>query len=71
LTAFLVGEAALLVVSLLLWKGSGMGFFGLAYFLMGGYRLSRTLSVAFVQPWLAKIRSGWRLVLWRRLITWR
>lgn len=50
LTAFLLGETALLAVSLLLWKGSGMGLFGLAYFLMGGYRLSRTLSVAFVQP---------------------
>ncbi|HOE35470.1 MAG TPA: MFS transporter [Anaerolineaceae bacterium] len=50
LTAFLLGETALLAVSLLLWKGSGMGLLGLAYFLMGGYRLSRTLSVAFVQP---------------------
>ncbi len=58
LTAFLVGEAALLVVSLLLWKGSGMGFFGLAYFLMGGYRLSRTLSVAFVQPLVGKNQVG-------------
>ncbi len=58
LTAFLAGEAALLAVSLLLWKGSGMGLFGLAFFLMGGYRLSRTLSVAFVQPLVGKNQVG-------------
>jgi MFS family permease len=58
LTAFLLGEAALLAVSVLLWKGSGMGLFGLAYFLMGGYRLSRTLSVAFVQPLVGKNQVG-------------
>jgi len=58
LTAFLAGEAALLAVSLLLWRGSGMGFFGLAFFLMGGYRLSRTLSLAFVQPLVAKNQVG-------------
>ena len=58
LTAFLAGEVALLAVSLLLWKGSGMGYFGLAYFLMGGYRLSRTLSIAFVQPLVGRNQVG-------------
>ena len=58
LTAFIAGEAALLAVSLLLWKGSGMGYYGLAYFLMGGFRLSRTLSVAFIQPIVGKNQLG-------------
>ncbi len=47
---FLLSEIALIGVSLLLWKSTGMPFFSIAYLLKGGYRLSRSLSSAFIRP---------------------
>jgi H+/gluconate symporter-like permease len=32
--------------ALLLWKGSGIPWYGLGYFLMGGYKTTRSLAVA-------------------------
>ena len=43
---FLLAQAAVGMFALLLWKGSGIPWYGLGYFLMGGYKTTRSLAVA-------------------------
>lgn len=43
---FLIAQAAVGMFALLLWKGSSIPWFGLGYFLMGGYKTTRSLAVA-------------------------
>jgi predicted MFS family arabinose efflux permease len=42
----LLGQLALGLFSLILWRGSDMTWFTVGYFLLGGYRLARTMAVA-------------------------
>ncbi len=58
MTAFMLGQVALMGFSALLWKGSGMFSYGLGYLLLGGYRLSRSLSSAFVRPVVGDAQVG-------------
>lgn len=43
---FLIAQAAVGMFALLLWKGNGIPWYGLGYFLMGGYKTTRSLAVA-------------------------
>jgi DHA1 family multidrug resistance protein-like MFS transporter len=43
---FLIAQAAVGMFALLLWKGSSVPWYGLGYFLMGGYKTTRSLAVA-------------------------
>lgn len=43
---FLIAQAAVGMFALLLWKGSSIPWYGLGYFLMGGYKTTRSLAVA-------------------------
>ncbi len=43
---FLIAQAAVGIFALLLWKGSSIPWYGLGYFLMGGYKTTRSLAVA-------------------------
>jgi predicted MFS family arabinose efflux permease len=43
---FLIAQAAVGMFALLLWQGSSIPWYGLGYFLMGGYKTTRSLAVA-------------------------
>jgi MFS family permease len=58
MTAFMLGQVSLMGFSALLWKGSGMFSYGLGYLLLGGYRLARSLSSAFVRPVVGDAQVG-------------
>ncbi len=48
--AMLIGQVALMGYSALLWKGTGLIWYGLGYLFLGGYRLTRAMTVALVRP---------------------
>jgi hypothetical protein len=50
LPGILIGEGMVLLFALSLLKGSGMGWFGFGYFMLAGYRLSRTMMVGLSRP---------------------
>ncbi len=57
-TGFLLAQLATAFFALLLWRGSGMGFYSLAYFLLGGYRASRSLAAAHVNSLIDDAQMG-------------
>jgi len=46
----MVGQAGMMIFSLLIWRGRNVITYGIGYFFMGGYRLCRAMTVALVQP---------------------
>jgi MFS-type transporter involved in bile tolerance (Atg22 family) len=46
----LIGQAMVFLFALSMLKGSGMGWFGFGYFMLAGYRLSRTMLVGLSRP---------------------
>ena len=48
--AMLIGQVSLMGFSFLLWKGTGLIWYGLGYLFLGGYRLTRAMTVALVRP---------------------
>jgi hypothetical protein len=57
-TGFLLGQAAMVGFTLILWKGMGLGWFAVGYFLLGGYRPIRSLGVAQVRQFVHKSQMG-------------
>jgi DHA1 family multidrug resistance protein-like MFS transporter len=55
---FLLAQVSVAAFSLLLWKGSGLGWYALAYFLLGGYRSVRSLIYAQVRPLIHPAQMG-------------
>lgn len=59
---FLLGQAAVGIFALILWQCTGMPWFILAFFLVGGFRAARPLAVAqvrsFVSPSIMGIAYG-------------
>lgn len=43
----LVGQVSLAIFALLIWHGSGLGWYACGYFFIGGYRLARAMTLAF------------------------
>lgn len=56
--AFLVGQVAVGVFSLLLWKGSGMAWYAIGYFFFGGYRVCRLMAMALTRPLVRRSEIG-------------
>lgn len=56
--AFLIGQGSVLLYSGLLWVGGSVGVYGLGYFLLGGYRLSRAMTLALVRPHIREKEVG-------------
>ena len=48
--AMLIGQVSLMGFALLLWQGGGILWYGLGYLFMGGYRLTRVMTLALVRP---------------------
>jgi MFS family permease len=57
-TALMIGQGGLMIFALLLWQGSGWMAFGLAHFFVGGYRLSRAMTVALARPLVREHQVG-------------
>ncbi len=55
---FLLAQFAIALFALLLWRGSGMGAYSVAYFLLGGYRVARSLSAAHVNSLIDDAQMG-------------
>jgi MFS family permease len=55
---FLLGQLGVMVYALLLWKGTEFGWFAVAYFLLGGFRVLRGLGIALVRPFVHESQMG-------------
>jgi MFS family permease len=47
---FILGQASVGLFAALLWQSTGYGWFALGYFLLGGFRASRSLFIAQIRP---------------------
>jgi MFS family permease len=57
-TGFLLAQVSVALFSLLLWRGSGVPWYALGYFLLGGYRASRPLISAQVRALVHPAQMG-------------
>ena len=57
-TGFLLAQVSVAAFSLLLWKGTGLGWYALGYFLLGGYRSVRSLIYAQIRPLIHPAQMG-------------
>ena len=48
--SLIIGQVAVMLFALLLWRGERLLWFGLAYLFLGGFRLCRAMTVALVRP---------------------
>lgn len=55
---FLLGQVGVALFTVLLWRGTGFGWFALGYFLLGGYRTVRVLGVAQVRALVHRSQMG-------------
>jgi MFS transporter, DHA1 family, multidrug resistance protein len=55
---FLVGQLLVGLFSLLMWQGSHLAWFGLAYFFLGGYRLARAMILAHARSMVRPGETG-------------
>lgn len=54
----LLGQVSLGFFSLLLWQGTGLAWYSLGYFFIGGYRLCRQMVVALARPLVHSAEVG-------------
>ncbi len=57
-TGFLLAQVSVGLFSLLIWKGTGLPWYALGYFLLGGYRACRSLIYAQVRPLIYSAQMG-------------
>jgi DHA1 family multidrug resistance protein-like MFS transporter len=57
-TGFLVAQVSVAAFSLLLWKGLGLPWYALGFFLLGGYRAARSFIYAQARPLVHPAQMG-------------
>ena len=57
-TGFVLGQLGVAAFAVILWRGSGIGWFALGFFLLGGFRALRGLGVAQVRPFVHQSQMG-------------
>jgi MFS family permease len=57
-TGYLIAQALTGIFALLVWRGTGMPAYALAYFMLGGYRAARPLAAAQVRPLIHESQMG-------------
>jgi MFS family permease len=57
-SSFLVAQVLMAAFSLLIWKGTGMPWYALGYFLLGGYRAARSFIYAQARPLVHTAQMG-------------
>lgn len=55
---FMLGQAAVGLFALLLWQGSGLPWYLIGYFLLGGYKTARSLATAQMQEFVHQAKMG-------------
>ena len=55
---YLLGQLSVCLFNLILWQGTGFSWFCLAYFLVGGYRITRSLATAQTRNLVHQSRMG-------------
>lgn len=55
---FIVGQLAVIIFSISIWKGTGLPWYLLGYFSLGGYRVSKSLSMALARPLIHQAQMG-------------
>jgi MFS family permease len=55
---FMLGQAAVGLFALLLWQGSGLPWYLIGYFLLGGYKTARSLATAQMQEFVHSTKMG-------------
>ena len=55
---FFIGQVAVWVFALMLWKGNGIPVYALAFFLLGGFRSARSLAIAHIRSIVKKSNMG-------------
>jgi MFS family permease len=55
---YLLGQLSVCIFNLILWKATGFPWFCLAYFLVGGYRITRSLAIAQTRSLVHQSRMG-------------
>ncbi len=58
LLGLLIGQAALALFSLCIWKGDGFGWYVLGYVFIGGFRYLRAMILASIRPVVAPSQVG-------------
>lgn len=58
LTGFLLGQAAVVVFTLILWWGSGLTWYVIGFFMLGGYKTARNLGMAQVRELVPSAKMG-------------
>ncbi len=56
--AFVLGQAGVAVFAATLWRGTGSIWYLLGYFFLGGFRVMRAMTLAFVRPLIHKKEIG-------------
>jgi hypothetical protein len=56
--AFIAGQALVAVYALLLWQGQSAGWYALGYFFMGGFRLARSMTLAYASQSIRSSETG-------------
>jgi len=57
-SGFLLAQVSVAAFALLLWKGSGLSWYAMGYFLLGGFRSARSLIYAQVRPLIHPAQMG-------------
>ncbi len=55
---FMLAQVSVAAFSLLLWKGTGLGWYALGYFILGGFRSARSLIYAQIRPLIHPAQMG-------------
>ena len=55
---FVLGQACVALFAISLWKGTGQPWYMLGYFLLGGFRVARTLAIAQVRLLIHQAQMG-------------
>jgi len=58
LRGFLLGQAAVAIFTLILWWGSGLAWYLVGFFMLGGFRTARNLSMAQVRELVPSAKMG-------------
>ena len=57
-SGYILSQASVFLFALLIWQGTGIAFYGLAYFLLGGFRAARSLATAQIRPLIHESQMG-------------
>jgi hypothetical protein len=55
---FLAGQVFVALYALLLWQGSGPGWYAVGVFFLGGYRLARSMMLAYARRFIRAAETG-------------